>query len=63
MKIYYCLRCGKKFEGRMDRCPRCAQRLVYERKGKYYDAMGNLLTLDKDGKKATIAEPNPKAPC
>lgn len=62
MKTYYCPRCGKKFQGRADRCPRCAQRLVYQRHGKYYDALGNLLELDKEGKKATLAKPNPKAP-
>lgn len=62
MKLYYCPRCGKKFHGRMDYCPRCAQHIIYEYKGEYFDALGNRLELDKTGKKAKIAENNPKAP-
>lgn len=61
MKTYACHRCGKKFEGRLDYCPRCGQHFVYQRKGEYFDALGNKVLLGKDGHiKKTIR--NPKSP-
>ncbi len=61
MKTYFCPRCGKRFQGRLDRCPRCAQLIVYEVKGKYFNALGDELTIDKEGHPHLLT-PNPKAP-
>ena len=47
MKTYVCHRCGQTFEGRLERCPRCAQLFVYERNGVYYDALGNVAIVSK----------------
>lgn len=49
MKTYVCRRCGKKFEGRHEYCPRCGQHFVYQREGKLYDAYGSEVLLDKKG--------------
>ena len=48
MKTYVCHRCGRKFEGRLDRCPHCGQLFVYLRGGSYFTADGRAVTLDKD---------------
>ena len=50
MKTYVCTRCGKSFQGRHERCPRCGQLFVYERGGKHYDAEGNIVILSTDGR-------------
>ncbi|MCR5348716.1 MAG: hypothetical protein K6E59_03830 [Bacilli bacterium] len=60
MKKYVCTRCGKKFVGRHDRCPRCGLLFAYEREGKYYNAMGDELII-KDGRIQKII-PNPLRP-
>ena len=49
MKDYVCTRCGKKFQGRNNRCPRCGQLFVYQRGEKYFDALGNEVVLDSHG--------------
>ena len=49
MKTYYCMRCGKKFPGRLDTCPRCGALHVYEVDGKYYTATGDEVILDRQG--------------
>ncbi|MBQ7244517.1 MAG: hypothetical protein IJS52_10020 [Bacilli bacterium] len=60
MKTYACRRCGKKFAGRLDRCPRCGQRIVYCINGKYYDCVGNELILKKNRIVGVV--PNPHGP-
>ena len=60
--IYTCLRCGKRFRGRQDRCPRCGQLMVFERKGKYYNALGDELVLTRDKKLIAKVIRNKKRP-
>lgn len=60
MKRYVCPRCGAKFDGRLDRCPRCAQRIVYQKDDKYFDALGNELILRRNHIVRII--PNEKGP-
>ena len=61
-KTFTCLRCGKKFVGRQDRCPRCGQLIVFEQKGKFYNAIGDELLLDKEKKHIVKVIPNKKRP-
>ena len=49
MKNYVCKRCGLKFEGRYDYCPKCGQHFVYKRGEEYFDALGTKVTLNKKG--------------
>ena len=61
MKTYVCGRCGKRFEGRQDRCPRCGQVHVYLIRGKLYNSLGDEVVLDKDNHIERIS-PNPRGP-
>ncbi len=61
MKTYVCRRCGTKFEGRLDYCPRCDQHFVYKRKDGLYDALGRKVELDKHNHIRKIY-PNNKLP-
>ncbi|MBR1846694.1 MAG: hypothetical protein IJ787_03165 [Bacilli bacterium] len=58
MKTFACPRCGKRFQGRFDRCPRCAQLLVYEKNGEFFDAEGDRLIIRKKRIKKVIPNPN-----
>ena len=62
MKTYVCHRCGKKYEGRRDRCPRCGQLFVYARGGRFYDALGNEVILKPDGEHILKYVNNPVGP-
>ena len=61
-KIYTCLRCGKRFRGRQDRCPRCGQLFVFEKEGKFYNALGDELILSRDKKHIVKVVPNKNRP-
>lgn len=61
MKTYTCLRCGKRFKGRHDRCPRCGQLHVYLIRGKLYNALGDEVVLDEHNRIERII-PNPRGP-
>ncbi len=57
-KTFICPRCGKHVVGRQDYCPRCGQHIVYEKDGVIYNAMGDVITLSKDGKHIKKITPN-----
>ncbi len=61
-KTFTCLRCGKRFKGRMDRCPRCGQLIVYEYEGRFYNAIGDELILSPDKKRIVKVLPNRRRP-
>lgn len=61
-KTFTCTRCGKKFVGWQDRCPRCGQLFVFEKGGKYHNALGDELVLSKDKKHIVKTIPNKKRP-
>ena len=56
MKTYTCTRCGKRFLGRHDRCPRCGQLFVYLKGGKYFNSRGQEVLLTKEGKIGKIVK-------
>lgn len=60
MKTYTCTLCGKKFEGRLDRCPRCGKRLVYSVGDKHFNAEGDELVIKN--KHIVKIIPNPRGP-
>ncbi|MBO5529508.1 MAG: hypothetical protein J6A47_09430 [Bacilli bacterium] len=61
MKQYQCMRCGKKYLGRLDYCPRCGQRHIYQVGDKYYNAVGDELILNRKGDIVDTI-PNPFGP-
>ena len=62
MKKYLCPRCGKKLLGRVDYCPRCAQHIVYEKGGHYFDSLNNEYDYDAEKKTIKLRKTNDKAP-
>lgn len=61
-KTYVCTRCGKRFLGRQDFCPRCGQPFVYEKGGVLYNTLGDKVILSPDKKRIIIVETNKKRP-
>ena len=61
-KIYTCVRCGKRFRGRQDRCPRCGQLIVYEKDGRFFNALGDELVLSRDKRHIVKVIPNENHP-
>lgn len=60
--LFVCHRCGKRFRGRQDYCPRCGQPFVYEIDGLLYNSIGDQVELSPDKKRIILKERNKKRP-